>query len=282
MKTIVLTALTMIAFAANSVLTRQAIDGGHIDPSSFGLIRVAAGAVVLSAIVLAIRAKPSFSGAARWVGVASLAAYIIGFSMAYVTLDAGLGALILFGVVQMTMFLHGAFLGAVPSARQIGGAVLAFFGLVIVLWPGPEALADLRGAVFMILAGIGWGFYTISGRGAANPLASTFANFILCLPILAVLLYTTLEHASPIGWGLAILCGGVTSGLGYALWYTVLPQIQQGVAATVQLSVPVIAMVGGAVFLGENLSPLVALAACLVLGGIALALTSRSPQADRK
>lgn len=281
MKLIALTTLTMIAFAANSILTRQAIDGGFIDASSFGLVRVAAGALMLWAIVAINKDRPTFTGPARWVGVFGLTAYIVGFSMAYLTLDAGLGALVLFGVVQVSMFLHAGLTGNTPTRRQIFGATVAFGGLVLVLWPGPEGHADLIGGAFMTVAGIGWAAYTISGRGAASPLASTFSNFLLCLPILAVLLYASLSFATPIGLALAILCGSVTSGLGYALWYSVLPQMPQGAAATVQLSVPVIAIIAGAVFLGETITLLVVISALLVLGGIAIAVTSRSPQAGR-
>ncbi len=282
MKIVLLTALTMIAFASNSLLTRLAIDGAHIDPSSFGLIRVLSGAAVLWAIVAVRRSRLPFSGKARVVGATSLAAYIVGFSMAYLTLDAGLGALILFGVVQITMFLHGAVTGAGPTRRQLTGAAISFFGLLLALWPGADSVADPVGAAFMILAGLGWGAYTISGRGAADPLASTGANFVLSVPILALVLFGTLDHASATGWGLAMLCGGITSGLGYALWYSVLPYLQQGAAAIVQLSVPVIAILGGAVFLGEPVTLIIVLAAALVLGGIAFGVTSRSSQAGRK
>jgi drug/metabolite transporter (DMT)-like permease len=282
MKITFLTALTMVAFASNSLLTRLAIDGDHIDPSSFGLIRVLSGALTLWLIVAARRSRLPLAGRARIIGAGSLAAYIVGFSMAYLTLDAGLGALILFGVVQITMFLQGALTEAGPTRRQLVGAAVSFAGLLLALWPGADSTADPVGAGFMILAGVGWGIYTISGRGAADPLASTGANFMLCLPILAILLFATLEHASPTGLGLAIVCGAITSGLGYTLWYSVLPHLQQGAAAIVQLSVPVLAILGGAIFLGEAITPVIILAALLVLGGIAFGVTSRSSRADRR
>ncbi len=278
MRLILLTCATMTAFAANSVLTRMAVDGGHIGPTDFALLRVLSGALVLWLIVLARRTSLPLFRIRRLAGALSLTVYMIGFSLAYITLDAGLGALILFGVVQISMFLHGAVNGAGPSKRQIAGASVAFCGLLLALWPGPGGRADPTGALFMVLAGLGWAAYTIGGRARGDPLAATGANFILCFP--ALLLISGLPgDATPTGWILAVLCGGLTSGLGYALWYQVLPLLQQSVAAVVQLSVPVIAIAGGAVLLREPVPLIVVLAAVLVLSGIALAATSRSSQA---
>lgn len=281
MRLILATCVTMIAFASNSILTRLAVDGDHIDPSSFALIRVCAGAVVLYMIMTVRRGNLPLWRASRIVGVLSLAAYMAGFSLAYLTLDAGLGALILFGVVQMTMFLDGARKGNGPSRRQITGAAIAFAGLLIALWPGPGGRADVMGAVFMVIAGLGWAVYSISGRAEGDPLAVTAANFLLCLPFMCLLLIGPTLNASVTGVALAIVCGGLTSGLGYALWYSVLPRMAQSTAAVVQLSVPVIAILAGTVLLGEPLTWLVVLAAVLVVSGIGLAVTSRSVQADR-
>jgi drug/metabolite transporter (DMT)-like permease len=272
----------MIAFASNSILTRLAVDGGYIDPSSFALIRVAAGALVLCMIMTVRRGGLPIWRASRIVGVLSLAAYMAGFSLAYLTLDAGLGALILFGVVQMTMFVDGARRGAGPNPRQIIGASIAFAGLLLALWPGPGGQADLMGAVFMVIAGLGWAVYSISGRSEGDPLAVTAANFLLCLPFMCLLLIGPTLNASVTGVALAIVCGGLTSGLGYALWYRVLPRMQQATAAVVQLSVPILAILAGAAFLGEALTPLLLFAAALVVGGIAMAVTSRSAPADRR
>jgi drug/metabolite transporter (DMT)-like permease len=277
-----LTALTMSAFAANSILTRLAVDGGFIDPSGFAILRVLAGAVVLGMLMtlhgggLPILRRESLGGAL------SLAAYMIGFSLAYLTLDAGLGALILFGVVQITMFAHGAVTGGRPTARQMTGAAIAFGGLIIALWPGPGTRTDGLGAALMVLAGLGWAAYTILGRRAADPLAATTANFLLCLPIMLVLLLGTGLRFSFTGAALAIFCGGVTSGLGYALWYRLLPRMESATAAVVQLSVPIIALVAGALLLGEAITGLTALAAALVIGGIGWAVTARSAPADRR
>lgn len=273
----------MIAFAANSILTRMAVEPGHIDPISFALIRVLAGALCLCTLVLVNGAELPWRGKGRFVGAISLSAYMIGFSLAYISLDAGLGALILFGVVQITMFVYASVVGARPTARQITGAGVAFTGLVIALWPVPQDQpnVDFSGAASMVVAGLGWAAYTLSGKSSRNPLASTAANFALCLPILGVLILPFVDHVSVIGVALAVACGALTSGLGYALWYNVLPDLQQSVAAVVQLSVPIIAIGAGAVLLGEAVTLAVAVAALLVVSGIGLAATSRSVPADR-
>ncbi|MDF1728742.1 MAG: DMT family transporter [Sulfitobacter sp.] len=282
MRLALLTALTMIAFAANSILTRMAVDGGHIDPSGFAILRVLSGAVVLCMVMTLRGGGLPVLRVRRLGGAFSLAAYMIGFSLAYLTLDAGLGALILFGVVQITMFVQGALKDRAPSRRQMGGAVVAFAGLVIALYPAPGNGADLAGALLMVMAGLGWAFYTILGRKARDPLAATTANFLLCLPILLVLLVGTGLQFSVTGAALAILSGGLTSGLGYALWYRVLPQLQQATAAIVQLSVPLIAILGGALLLGEPVTPLLMLSAALVIGGVAWAVTAGSAPAGHR
>lgn len=277
-----LTVFTMIAFAANSILTRFAVEGLYIDALSFAVLRVLAGAAVLAGLVLIKGGTLRFSGRDRLIGAGSLAVYMIGFSLAYISLDAGLGALILFGVVQISMFFFATVTGNRPTSGQIVGASIAFVGLAIALWPETSAPSSIFGAVCMVLAGVGWAAYTISGRAAREPLATTAANFCICLPVLTVVLIPWLETATLPGVGVAIVCGAVTSGLGYALWYRVLPHIQQGVAAVVQLSVPVIAIIGGTVLLGESLTLKVVFAAALVVLGIGFAVTSRSSRADHK
>lgn len=276
MRLVLLTVITMCAFASNSLLTRAAVDGGHIDPVTFAVLRVMAGAVILAALVLGQGGRLPLNTRGTIIGSVSLAVYMIGFSLAYVTLDAGLGALILFGVVQITMFLFAGLRSTQPTLRQVSGAVIAFLGLIVALWPAGETPVDVTGAAFMAAAGIGWAAYTICGKEAANPLAATAANFCLCLPILCVFLFPWLQSGTIWGCMLAIVCGAVTSGLGYALWYRVLPGLQQSTAAVVQLSVPVIAIVAGAVLLGERLTYGVILAAVLVIAGIGWAVTSRS------
>jgi drug/metabolite transporter (DMT)-like permease len=281
MRLLLLTSFTMIAFASNSILTRMAIEPGLIDPISFALIRVLSGAVLLAALVIRSRGHLTLSGRGRVVGALSLTVYMIGFSLAYVTLDAGLGALILFGVVQITMFSYSAIIGARPGTRQIVGATIAFAGLVVALWPEPGAEGSLAGSGLMVLAGLGWAAYTLSGKSARNPLAETGANFVICLPVLLILTGAFVETAALPGILLAVLCGAITSGLGYALWYRVLPELQRSTAAVVQLSVPVIAILAGSLLLGEPLTLSIAVAASLVVFGIWLAVTKQSAPAGR-
>jgi drug/metabolite transporter (DMT)-like permease len=273
--------VTMIAFAANSVLTRMAIEGGFIDPSGFALVRVVSGALVLGMIISLRGSGLPLLRRNRIPGALSLAVYLVGFSLAYLTLDAGLGALILFGVVQVTMFAHGALRGTSPTGRQLTGGAVAFIGLLCALWPGPGGVADPTGAALMVFAGIGWAAYTIIGRDAQDPLAATSANFLLCIPILLILLAGTGLTFSATGVALGVLCGGLTSGLGYALWYAVLPKIEGATAAIVQLSVPVIAILAGALLLNEGIGPIVIFATFLVVGGIGWSVTGRAAPADR-
>lgn len=277
MRLFLLSALTMVAFAANSVLNRLALEAGETGPASFAAVRLGAGALML-ALLVARR-----EGALRWrtgaSGPAALALYVLGFSFAYVTLPAGVGALILFGGVQVTMFA-GAVLGgeAVPVQRWLGAA-LSFAGLSYLMWPAGGAAPEPVGAALMAAAALGWGIYSLIGRGGRDPLGATAANFLWAMPagILAWLVFP--DQADGAGIALAVVSGAVTSGLGYALWYAVLPGLGATRAAVAQLTVPVIAMAGGIVFLGEALSLRVVLASVLVLGGVALAnygFTSRS------
>lgn len=281
MQLALLTCLTMTAFAANSVLTRMAIDGGHIDPSGFAIVRVAAGALVLGMILSLRGGGLPLLRRARVPGALSLTLYMISFTLAYLTLDAGLGALILFGVVQIAMFTHTALSGGVLTRRQLSGAGVAFAGLLIALWPGPGGAADPVGAALMVLAGLGWAAYTINGRTAGDPLAATAANFLLCLPLVLVLLVGTGLTYTATGVALGILCGGLTSGLGYALWYRVLAGISGPTAAILQLSVPIIAILAGALILGEAVGLVLILATVLVIGGIGWAITSQSAPEGR-
>ncbi|MFT6089613.1 DMT family transporter [Sulfitobacter sp.] len=281
MRIFLLTALVMIAFAANSVLTRFAIAGGHIDPTGFAVVRVISGAAMLWLFLTLRGGRLQIFSRTRAFGALTLAVYIIGFSLAYLTLDAGLGALILFGVVQIAMFAHGALFGVTPTPRKMIGAAVAFAGLVLVLWPSAAVQVDPVGAVLMIAAGLGWAAYTIIGKGSDDPLANTAGNFLICAPIVALLMLVQNTFYTPTGLIVAILCGAVTSGLGYALWYAVLPKLMQSTAAVVQLSVPVIAILAGAAILAEPLDLKVILATVLVLGGIGLAVSGRSTQAGR-
>lgn len=281
MRLILLTSLTMMAFASNSILNRLAVGAGHIDATSFAAVRIVAGAIALC-MILSVRggSLPLFEKS-RIVGALSLAAYMIGFSLAYATLDAGLGALILFGVVQVTLFAYGVVTGVAPTPRQMMGAGVAFAGLLIALWPGEAGSADIGGTVLMVIAGFGWAAYTLAGRKAKNPLAATAANFVLAMPLLLILLAGQNLEWNLTGVGLAIVAGALTSGLGYALWYSVLPEMSPSTAAVVQLSVPIIAILTGAILLGEAISISILVAAALVVGGIAVAVTSQSVPVDR-
>ena len=271
--------LTMIAFAANSVLTRMAVGSSAIDASGFAIIRVLAGATTLSILA---RGKLQLLSKTRAVGAVSLAIYMIGFSLAYRSLDAGLGALILFGAVQIAMFGWSSLRGDRPSKRQMIGASIAFAGLALALWPTQDAEVAITGSLLMLLAGLGWAAYTLNGRGAADPLAETGANFVMALPLMCLLFLGPSMFANAYGVTLAIVSGALTSGLGYALWYAILPKIKTQSAAVLQLSVPIIAIVAGVVFLGETLTLKIMLAAALVLGGIALAVTTGSSQPSHK
>ena len=277
MRLFFLTALVMVAFAGNSVLNRAALIGAEIDPLQFAWIRAGSGAAALALMVLIRDRSLSLWGPQRIAGVVSLALYMIAFSVAYVSLDAGAGALILFGVVQVTMFA-GAVLAREPiPLLRWAGAVLAFGGLVWLLWPGTSGQGSLLHGGLMVAAGIGWGIYSLVGRKSGEPLRATAANFILVAPIcFAVLSIMPVAPdavaAMSKGVWLAIVSGVVTSAMGYALWYSVLPQLAASVAAVAQLTVPVIALAGGMMFLGEALTLQFVIASVLVLGGVALSL----------
>ncbi len=278
-----LIALTMTAFAANSLLNRLAVDSGAITPGAFSFMRVAAGVAMLGLLAMLRRGRRLPVGWRQLIGAPALAAYMIGFSQAYRTLDAGVGALILFGAVQITMFLFAALSGSPATGRQVAGAAVAFAGLVWILWPGRCWQAEPAGAAMMVAAGIGWGAYTLAGRGEADPVSATAANFAMALPLVALPPYLSGELAAggaPSGLALAVLSGAVTSGLGYALWYAIVPLIDAAVAALVQLSVPVIALAGGALLLAEAPSPRFLAGTALVLGGIALSVGRRGRQAS--
>lgn len=273
MRVVALTALVMVAFAANSVLNRAAVGAGHIGALDFALLRAVAGAVVLVALIRLRGGRVPLLVPRRVLGGAMLSTYLIGFSLAYLAMDAGLGALILFGGVQVTMFAGALALGERPPARRWFGAALALAGLVWLVWPGAGATAPLWAVGAMGAAAMGWGIYSLIGRGSADPLGDTGAAFVwaVVLGFVAVLVQTggsMVNNATWAGMALAVISGAVTSGLGYALWYRVLPRIGASVAGLVQLSVPVIAGLGGALLLAEAPTRDMILAGAVVLGGI--------------
>ncbi len=274
MKLLLLTALTMAAFAANSVLNRAGVAGQGMDPLAFGVIRLASGAAALGAIVLWQKRGLTVGGAGRGIAVVALLAYIFGFSEAYRGLDAGLGALLLFGVVQVTMF-GGALIAReeVPATRWIG-ATAALAGLIWLLWPSGAVTVPIGAALAMAGAGVGWGIYSLQGRRETDATQATAMNFILAAPLaLAVWLALGSEgQLRPAGVALAVVSGVLTSGLGYALWYAILPRLGAARAGVAQLSVPVIAMAGGMVFLAEPVTLRFVGAAVLVIAGVLISM----------
>jgi drug/metabolite transporter (DMT)-like permease len=272
---ILLTAVAMLAFAANSLLCRLALQQRGIDPASFGSIRLVSGALTL-ALIVRLRAKPAPAARADWLAAAMLFAYVAFFSFAYFSLPAGTGALILFGAVQLTMFSAGLRAGEMFGPLAWSGFVLAVGGLVYLVSPGLAAPPPL-GAALMAVAGVAWGVYSLRGRGVADPLAATARNFARAAPMaLALSLALAAQaHADGAGVALAIASGAVTSGLGYVIWYAALPRLSALRAATVQLSVPPIAAFGGVLFLMEPITPRLALASIAILGGIGLVLAGK-------
>ena len=271
MKLFSLVAVTMTAFAANSVLNRVGVATFGMDPFVFAVIRVAAGATMLAVLVTLRGQSPFVDLPNRWCGALALTVYMIGFSWAYLSLGAGLGALILFGILQMMMFGWAVFKRQpVPVMRWVGAA-FALVGLAVLLWPSGPAMVPFAGTLAMIAATAGWVAYTILGQGVRDPLAVSAGNFILCLPLVALsLLLASGGVLSVGGVAAAIVAGAVTSGMGYALWYRVLPELPTTVAAVAQLSVPVIAVLAGVIFLAEPVSVRLIAAGVLVLGGIAV------------
>ncbi len=267
----------MIAFASNSILNRLALGQGTIDAVSYTTIRLGAGAVALVLISITQMKDGSEKVRGNWLSAAMLFMYALAFSFAYLSLSAGTGALILFGSVQVTMILAALRYGERPHPLEWLGVMLALGGLVYLVMPGLKAPSPL-GSAWMVTAGFAWGIYSLRGRGTGSPLANTAGNFIYAVPLILAIRLVTLNnlHLSKEGILLAALSGALASGLGYVLWYAALRGLTATRAAIVQLSVPVLAAWGGVLFLGENLSLRLILAGALILGGIALAVASRS------
>lgn len=272
---IFLTTLTMTAFAGNSLLCRAALKQTNMDAATFTSVRLLSGALALWLIIF-LRNRSS-TGTGTWLSGFMLFAYAAGFSFAYISLPAATGALLLFGAVQATMMGYGICNGERLYPLQLLGLVLACGGLVGLLLPGLSA-PPLADSVLMLGAGAAWGVYSLRGKGTGDPTRITAGNFLRATPI-AVLLSCALFpyfQWDATGFGYAVISGALASGVGYAIWYSVLPSLKSTHASIVQLSVPVLAAAGGIAFLGESVTPRLVMASVAILGGIALVILERS------
>lgn len=275
-RTALLTGLALAAFAANSVLCRLALGGGSIDAASFSTIRLSSGAAMLVLVASLTRGFGPRGRGGDWLSGALLFLYAVPFSFAYLSLGAGTGALILFGGVQVTMILAALRSGERPRLLEWLGLLVALAGLVYLVLPGLAAPSP-SGSALMVLAGSAWGFYSLRGRGAVDPVAATTDNFVRSLPfafLVSALLLARTELSAEGVW-LALASGALTSGLGYVVWYAALRGLTATRAATVQLAVPVLAAAGGVLFLSERVSLRLVLAGTLILGGVAFSLAGR-------
>lgn len=281
LRILAVTSLTMTAFASNSLLCRLALKHSSLDAASFTTIRLTSGALMLW---LVARMSPGAQGGrGNWPSAFAFFAYAAGFSFAYVSLPASTGALLLFGAVQATMIGHGLWSGERLQRLQLIGLVLALGGLVGLLLPGLSA-PPLAGSLLMVGAGAAWGVYSLRGRGAGNPMKVTAGNFLRAVPFAAGLSLVMFSgvRLDIAGFLYAIASGALASGIGYAMWYSVLPSLKATNAATVQLSVPVIAAMGAIVFLGEPITLHYLLTSAAILGGIALVILEKRPAGDAK
>ena len=274
---ILITLLSLSAFAANSLITRFALEKTAIDEASFIMLRVVSGALFLW-LYLTFKKNNKAYKAGTWLAALSLFIYAVSFTYGYGLIAAGTGALLLFGSVQITMTIAGYREGERLNVIQLVGFVLALAGLVILMLPGISA-PSFMGAFLMCVSGVAWSIYTLQGRGASNPAASTAGNFIKAAPM-AILLWfivylstnNTINLAN-IGVAYALLSGIVTSGIGYIIWYSVLPELKATQAAIVQLSVPLLVTLAGALLLNETITMRVVFASITILIGTILVLT---------
>jgi drug/metabolite transporter (DMT)-like permease len=271
---IILTSLAMLAFAGNSLLCRLALKNTGIDAASFTSIRLISAAAALWLLVRLSSKAPS--GGGNWPSAFALFAYAAGFSFAYINLTAATGALLLFGAVQTTMISYGMWRGERLLSLQWLGVVLALGGLVGLTLPGLSA-PPLVSSLLMIGAGVAWGIYSLRGKGAGDPTVVTAGNFLRTVPITVVLSLLMMRHITWDGAGVwyAIMSGALTSGIGYAIWYKALPALKATQAATVQLSVPVIAAMGGIILLDESISLRLIMASIAIISGIALVILEK-------
>jgi drug/metabolite transporter (DMT)-like permease len=276
LKIILFTGMALIAFAANSVLCRMALGDGAIDASSFTVIRLLSGAIVLLVIISTTGNIAGTSNRGSWSASFMLFLYAISFSYAYISLDTGTGALILFGSVQITMILMSLISGTRLHITEWAGVIIAFTGFIYLVLPGVST-PSLTGFLLMAVAGIAWGIYTLRGRGSSSPLMDTAFNFLRTSPLVALLAVSTFGNINYTAEGivLALLSGGVTSGIGYTIWYYALGGLSSTQAAVLQLSVPVIAALGGVIFVSEAITLRLSVSAALVLGGILMVVLGK-------
>ena len=276
-KIILFTTLALVAFAANSILCRFALGGALIDAASFTSIRICSGALLLGIIYLfAKRNTKNISYRNKWIMPVMLTIYALFFSYAYVSLSTGTGALILFGAVQATMIISGWIKGERMNVIQFAGLFLAIIGLVYLVFPGLSAPSPL-GAFLMAIAGIAWGVYSLLGRQAEDPVLTTAFNFIYSIPIVLVagFLVSTPVTVTSKGVLAAVMSGTLASGTGYVIWYAALKGLSSTRAAIVQLTVPVIAAIGGILLLSEDFSARFFIASIIILSGVGLALCKK-------
>jgi drug/metabolite transporter (DMT)-like permease len=275
-RTPLFTVFALVAFAANSVLCRLALGERAIDAASFTSIRLLSGALVLMGILWFSRRENRPSTRGSWPASLMLFSYALTFSFAYITLDAATGSLILFSSVQITMILLSMIAGNRLQGFEWLGVAVAFIGFLYLVLPGVTT-PSVIGFSLMTVAGISWAIYTLKGRGSVSPLSDTAHNFARTIPLVVVLIALTIQRAqlSPKGVLLATISGGLTSGIGYTVWYLALGGLTATQAAVVQLSVPVIAALGGVIFLAEQISLRLVLSAVLILGGILMVILGR-------
>ncbi|EIK52224.1 hypothetical protein YO5_01529 [Stutzerimonas stutzeri TS44] len=271
---LLLTTLAMLAFAGNSLLCRIALRDTAIDPASFTSVRLLGGALTLWLLMLRRERRAIPDG--DWYGAVALFVYAAAFSFAYLHLDAGTGALLLFGAVQLSMIIWGLIRGERFGRWQVAGLILAMGGLVFLLLPGSSA-PSWHAALLMLASGVAWGIYSLRGRAAANPLNATTGNFVRAVPLGILLSLVTLNQWQ---WDIpgvvyALLSGALASGVGYAIWYSALPGLTAIQAASVQLSVPLLTAIAGALLLGEALTDRLLIAGTAILCGIALVMLTR-------
>ncbi len=275
LRTALLTSATLICFAANSLLCRGALGPRRIDPATFTWVRLLSGAAVLALLLLASRRRPRGGSLAS---ALALFLYAGAFSLAYVRIGAGVGALLLFAAVQVTMVGWAVVRGLRPGRLQLAGIAMALTGLLWLTLPGASA-PEAAGTALMLAAGVAWGAYSLRGRTARDPLATTAHNFLLAIPFAAALAVAHLHRtsATPAGVVLAMASGALASGGGYSLWYAVVPALGATRGAAVQLAVPVLAGAGATLFLGARLTPRIAAAGALILAGSACTLRPQRP-----